>query len=41
MGTYFGVLENSAIVIHMVEVTMKISLLRRLDRYHETVNRIQ
>ena len=41
MGTYFVVRGNSPLVIHMVEVTMKISLLRRLDRYHETVNRIQ
>ena len=41
MGTYFGVLENSAIVIHMVEVTMKIPVFGRLDHYHERANRIQ
>ena len=41
MGTYFVVRENSPLVIQMVEVTMNIPLLHRLDCYHGTANRFQ
>ena len=41
MGTYFVVRENSPLVIQMVEVTMNMPLLHRLDCYHGTANRFQ